>query len=226
MNRDDQERSQAAEGEVIALSPAYRTEGSADAGGLMRLKFARAYVETNGNAVEAARRAGYRGDLNSLKVIGCNLLKREDVKTYLGEILRAILSAEEASAILSDIIRSSLGNFLERDENGSLKKNEDGHYVIDLNSEAAQANLHTIKKLRHGKYGVEIELHNKVDALSILARGMQIKTSELIQKLQIQSVLEALPEEVRDSVKALIASAEAKRLNESNEFMEGEPSGY
>lgn len=207
------------------LAVRHRTEGNLDAGGLMRVKFARAYVETNGDAVESARRAGYHGDRNSLKVIGCRLLQREDVKTYLGEILRTILSAEEASAILSDIARGSLGYFLARDpETGRLLRDERGGFTLDLDSAEAQTHLHLIRRLKPTRFGVEIELHSKTEALAIFARCMNIATSEMVQKLQVQAVLDHLPEEVREAVKSLIASAEAKRV-EDEALLEVNPGG-
>lgn len=211
---DDQQVGAAREGEVIPLPRRESANASKVVNSLLRLKFARAYIETNGNGVEAARRAGYRGDAASLGVIACNLLKRDDIKSYLSEMLRAILSAEEASAILSDIARGSLGYFLAREEDGRLKRNEHGAYELDLDSEEAQANLHIIKKLKPTRYGVEIELVSKTEALAIFARCLEIKTSDLVQKLQVQAVIDSLPDEVRESVRALIASAEARRVDD------------
>lgn len=211
------------EGEVIAVDrvrPRRRgSETAADRHVLMRLKFAQAYVQTNGNGREAARLAGYSGDDNTLSAVASTLLDRADVKSYLSEVIRSIISSEETSAILSDIARGSIGSFLARDEHGRFVNNGFG-FELDLDSEEAQANLHLIKKLKPTKYGVEIELHSKTHALDILARGLEIRPSELVKKLQVQAVLDALPEEVREPIRALIASAEARRLNENDALLE------
>lgn len=210
------------EGEVIAVDrvrPKRRRGEAGDKHVLMRLKFAQAYVQTNGNAREAARLAGYSGDDNTLSAVASELMDRADVKSYLSEVIRSIISSEETSAILSDLARSSIGCFLARDANGNFINNGFG-FELDLNSEEAQANLHVIKKLKPTKFGVEIELHSKTHALDILARGLEIRPSELVKKLQVQAVLDALPEEVREPIRALIASAEARRLNENEALLE------
>lgn len=212
------EGEQVREGEVV---PIHCPRGLSDSNALMRLKFAQAYVQTNGNGVEAARLAGYSGDLNTLKVCASRLLNREDIKSYIAEMLKTVLSAEEASAILSDIARGSLGHFLARDEYGRFIQEGTG-YQLDLNSPEAQSHLHLIKKLKPTRYGTEIELHSKTEALGIFARCLQIQTSDLVRKLQLEAVLEALPEEVREPVKSLIASAEARRISDDLELYPGE----
>ena len=207
---DEEERVR--EGEIL---PAPKRPAYYVAGPLMLLKFAQAYVQTNGNGVESARIAGYSGSNKQLAEMASRNLARPDVKQYIGEILKTVLTAEEAAAILSAIARGSIEPFLARDEEGQFIKTEFG-YEFDLNRPEAQPHLHLIESIEPTKFGPKVKMCSKVKAIDIIARGMQIKTADLMRKLQVEAILDSFPDEVRDAIKGLIASAEARCVNEDN----------
>lgn len=75
-------------------------------------RFVEAYAET-ANATESARRAGYKGDDNTLAVTGARLLRNTKVASGLQKLTEplhaaAIMSAQERQAWLTAIARGEV----------------------------------------------------------------------------------------------------------------------
>lgn len=91
------------------------------------------------NLQRAATAAGYSAKLADQ--YGRNLLKKQTVRDAIGERMDALsMTAEETTKRFTSWGRGSVAYF--------LKKSDDGWWVIDLDSEQAQANLHLIKELK------------------------------------------------------------------------------
>ena len=72
-------------------------------------------LPANCNGTEAARRAGYKGDGNTLKVQASRLLTRPHVQAALHERRHAIeMDATETLQRLSEIARASAEDFVDR----------------------------------------------------------------------------------------------------------------
>lgn len=174
---------------------------------LMRLKFAEAYLET-GNAREAARRAGYQGSDKALDGVASRLLKRDDVSNLLVEHLRKLMSPDEAQSILADIARSSIANFVTIDpETGQITG-------YDFASERAQANMHTIKSLKMGKHGPEIQLYDKIGSLALVMKSVVSDDPTKRQRRTVEAFLSILPEGVREQV--------LRAISDGGDAIEGE----
>lgn len=155
------------------------------------LAFARYYLET-GNGPESARRAGYQGNPVALGAVARRLLSRDDVSNYIATHLRSMITAEEVGAIVSSIVRSDIGNFIDI--------TEDGQPVLNLLKESAQSNLHTIKSLKPTKYGWQIEMFDKTAVLMPLAKAMLVQDQERHARRLVENFLAILPSDVRDRV--------------------------
>jgi len=107
---------------------------------------------SNGNASDAARRAGYK----TPAVDGCRLLRNANV-------LAAIKSALKASGIkvqdhlrrLDQTAKGDLGDFV------ALKG---GRLKISL----PKSKTKLVRKAKEGQFGVEIELHDPIRAIQVL----------------------------------------------------------
>ena len=76
-------------------------------------RFAAAYVgPAKGNATEAARQAGYRGNANTLGAVGVENLRKPTVRAEVDRLLEAVRSAEiadahEVQAFLTGVMRGT-----------------------------------------------------------------------------------------------------------------------
>lgn len=109
-----------------------------------RRLFVEAYLgEANGNATEAARRAGY---LNP-EVLGPRLVRQSSIRAAISARLdSAALPANRVLAILSDHATFSPEDFAEIDENGIR---------LDFSKAKKRGRLHCIKKLKAVRIRVE-----------------------------------------------------------------------
>ncbi|GAB3937503.1 terminase small subunit [Larkinella terrae] len=141
------------------------------------------------NAARAAREAGYATAYSNRE--GHRLLTNVDISAAVKFILDTQgMSSEEGVRRLTDWGRASLEPFVAFVPSFSLKRHLDDDdeeeeefddesdqqpeeeprmvAIIDLASDAAKENLHLLKKIKQGKYGLEIELHDPKDAVSKL----------------------------------------------------------
>ena len=96
--------------------------------------------ETNGNATESARRAGYRWPDKQ----GSQLLGKTRISAAIAaRVSDVAMSANDVLARLSDIASGSLGDF--------VKIGEDGGFSFDLRKAKRRDKLHLVKKLKNKK---------------------------------------------------------------------------
>lgn len=166
-------------------------------------KFLTAYLgEAGFNATEAARIAGYAGDTNALAVAGHENLRNPKIAQHIQRYFAENqMSPEEIISRLSAIARGSLADFLEVKDSGSWR--------IDIAKAKRAGNLGLLKKIKEGKYGVEIELWSPLDAMEKLARihKMYADTQIEIDVKVLNVILESLPVEYRDEFTRAIEAA-------------------
>lgn len=146
-------------------------------------KFVAAYCN-HLNGAQAARDAGYSE--RRAKQTASELLANSDIKDAINAILdQQAMPAPEAVRRLTDMGRATIAHFIrirpmmtliplkEADEDEeSDEADEEGEKppmplvaAIDLTSDEAQQYYHLIKKVKEGKYGIELELHDAKDAI-------------------------------------------------------------
>ncbi len=173
---------------------------------LQRLRFAQHYVLTNCNAIEAARRAGFKGSNWNLKRYAEKLLRGADVLEFVAQNIRAIMSSHEVAARLSVLGRADIGNYLTVDELGRPQ--------VDLNKVEAQANTVAIQEIKFDhKGGWQLKVRDPLPALELLFRasGQQVVSEEEEQRRRVDALLAALPPELATSLRAQIAQHEAEQ---------------
>jgi hypothetical protein len=117
---------------------------------LKQRRFCEAYVrEAYGNATEAARIAGYKGNHNTLKVVACENLTKPNLSFYISE-LREIVEGTPQQKVLSSAA------------------------VLEEVSRIAKAPWQDFVKIRYGKKGqilkVRVVLREKLRALDMMGR--------------------------------------------------------
>ena len=118
------------------------------------------------NATEAARRAGYQGNDNTLGSVGWENLQKPAIAERIKQrISEAAMAADEVLARLADQARATMADFIDIvDEIGSP--------VLNLEKAAQADKLHLVKKLRYNAKGYpEIELHDAQAALVHIGRS-------------------------------------------------------
>lgn len=122
--------------------------------------FVEAYLGgANGNATEAARLAGYAWP----DKVGIQLLGKTSIRAAIDARLdSAALSTSEILARLSDHASADIADFIAIDKRGRWK--------LDLDRAKRLGKLHVVRKVKQGRFGPEIELHNALEALDKLAR--------------------------------------------------------
>jgi hypothetical protein len=186
--RDDEQQVQ-----VVAYDPSPATN-------LMRLAFAKAYIECGGNGTEAAHRAGYSGSRASLARTANRLLRENDVQHYLTAHIRSQIDAREVVARLTSIARGSIGYFIVIDPRTGQPTG------LDLSTPQAQENMHLIRKLKPTRFGYEIELYSQLEALDLIVRVLRLEDQQNEKKKVLAQAIEDMPENVREPFKQLLAS--------------------
>lgn len=107
------------------------------------------------NATESARRAGYDGDDNTLGVIGWENLRKPKIAEYISKRLSAVvMTSDEVLSRLSQQARADIANFMSFGE---------GTWKLDLDK--IKEFGHLIKKIKQGRWGLEIELYDAQAAM-------------------------------------------------------------
>ena len=126
-----------------------------------------AYLET-WNATEAAKRAGYQGNRNTLSTIGAENLNRPKLRAEIEKRLtEAALSANEVLARLSEQAKARHSDFFDR--------------WGRPNWEEIRARGHLVKKVYNTLHGWRVELHDNQKALELMARHHGL----LVDRIQI-----------------------------------------
>lgn len=130
------------------------------------------------NATEAARRAGYSKARQSGSENLSHPVIKEEISTRLAQLG---MSADEVIARLADHARADMSDFI---------KLEKGEYVLDLKQAQERGKMHLVKKLKHTKYGLEIEFHDAQSALVHLgkAHGIFVERVQIEEEWRIQAI--------------------------------------
>jgi phage terminase small subunit len=126
--------------------------------------------ESNGNATDAARRAGY---VHPNK-IGPRLAVKVGIRAAIeARLAGPALTADEVLARLSDQAAADVGDFLTFSRPEGRGKGDKAAPVrvrLDLDKARRNGKLPLVKKLKRGKYGLEIELYDAQAALVQLGK--------------------------------------------------------
>ena len=115
--------------------------------------------ESNGNATDAARRAGYKHP----NVSGPRLLVKVGIRAAIDAKLDSTaLSSERILARLSEIADGGLVHV--------LKVESERVVTLDFRQAKRRGKLGLLKKLKHTEHGVEIETHDPLKALEMLGK--------------------------------------------------------
>jgi phage terminase small subunit len=124
--------------------------------------------ESKGNATDAARRAGYRRPNEA----GPRLAVKGGIRARIdAQLAGPALAANEVLARLSEQASSSIEPFLRIDSRGRA--------TLDLAKARKLNKLHLIKKLKRGKFGLEIELYDAQKALELLGKYHRLFAEKL-----------------------------------------------
>ena len=156
--------------------------------------FVEAYLETL-NATESARRAKYKGNENTLGVIGHENLRKPKIREEIDKRLKELaMSAEEVLARLGDMARGDIGDFLTIESMSfdlSLRKAKELG-LTHLIKKVKQRTIITQKKDgdEEENHYIEIELHDSQSALEKLGRYHKLFTDkqEFVGELKVISV--------------------------------------
>ncbi len=154
------------------------------------------------NASEAARRAGYTGDANT---VGPRLLANvgvsEEVERRKAEI---IMSADEVMARLTEQGRAAYSDYFTADG------------AVDLGKLIGDSKGHLIKKIKPTKEGIEIEFYDAQAALALLAKANGLDRIEVTgrnggpiqtEHTQIHDLSRLTTEQLR-TLRSLLAEAQ------------------
>lgn len=124
------------------------------------------------NATEAARRAGYEGNENTLSSVGYENLRKPDIDDAISRRLQEnAMSADEVLMRLADQARGDVGDFVSFQEGLRLP-------IIDLAK--SKDKTHLIKKIKYGKDGqIEFELYDAQSALVHLGKAHGLFTDKV-----------------------------------------------
>ncbi|MVM34409.1 hypothetical protein GO755_30535 [Spirosoma sp. HMF4905] len=145
-------------------------------------KFVAAYCN-HLNGAQAARDAGY--SKRRAKQTASELLANKEVKDAIEAVLdNQAMPPAEAVRRLTDMGRATIAHFIrispvvtevpskkeESEEDDDDQETETTplssmRAVLDLTTEEAQEYYHLIKKVKEGRYGLEVELHDAKDAI-------------------------------------------------------------
>lgn len=123
------------------------------------------------NGTEAARRAGYAGEDATLAAVAYENLRKPQIIEFIeARFAEHAMRANEVIERLSDQARADMGDFMD------VK-----HNWVSVNLEKAkqQNKLHLIKKLKQGKYGIELELYDAQAAQRTLAQHHGLLKTEV-----------------------------------------------
>jgi len=115
------------------------------------------------NATEAARRAGYQGNDNTLAVVGHENLRKPNVCNEIERRMQEnAMEANEVLSRLSDQARADMGDFLDVRHN---------YAALDLEKAKELGLLRHVKKFKVSARGTEVELYSSQAALQTLAKA-------------------------------------------------------
>jgi hypothetical protein len=98
------------------------------------------YLANNGNATDAAVKAGYGSTRGSSETLGLRLLGKVRIRAAIAaKVAHVAMAADEVLARMADIASASLGDFLDV---------EGENYRVNLSKGKRLGRLHTLKKIK------------------------------------------------------------------------------
>jgi hypothetical protein len=114
---------------------------------------------SNGNATDAARRAGYAFP----HVTSARLLANARIRAAIeARVTEVALTADEVLSKLADHANANPDDIFTADDKGNLK--------FDYLKAKRNGKLHLIKEMKQGKNGWEVKLHDSQAALALLGK--------------------------------------------------------
>lgn len=147
------------------------------------------------NATEAARRAGYQGDDNTLGVVGYENLRKPKIAERVRQRLKEkAMSADEALSILAEQVRFDPGPYLIVDNDYGVG--------IAVQRMIDAGITHLIKAIVPTSSGTRIEFYDKQAALNMILRAQGAFTDNVDVTsggkpvdIQIREVIVELPDD-------------------------------
>lgn len=137
--------------------------------------------ESNGNATEAARKAGYALPHPQ----GAENLQKPTIRAAIDAKLSVVaMSSKEVLARLAEIAAASFDDFIQVDSSGD--------HQIDLKRAKKRGKLRIIHKLKEGRYGVELELKDSQAALVQLGKYHGLWDREPEPEIDLKSIAERM----------------------------------
>ena len=116
----------------------------------------------SGNATDAARKAGYKGNDNTLASMGKENLRKPQILAVIESHLESSkITADETLQGLSDMATSDISDFVR--VSGGLP-------IVDFDKAEKAGKLHLIKKLTMSDGKISFELYSKQRALETMAK--------------------------------------------------------
>lgn len=114
---------------------------------------------TSFNATEAAKKAGYAGDRNSLATRGhANLKCKEIAEAISARMTEAAMGADEVLMRMAEQARASYASYI----------NADGS--VDLEKIGKDKKMHLIKSIKYTPYGKNVEFYDAQAALQFVGK--------------------------------------------------------
>lgn len=133
------------------------------------------------NAAEAARRAGYQGNSNTLAVVGHENLSKPNIWTEIERRMQEnAMEADEVLSRLTDQARTDMGDFMDVRHN---------YANLDLEKAKALGLLRHIKRFETKPGGgIKIELYSSQAALQTLAKAHGLLKTEINVNINLEVV--------------------------------------
>lgn len=131
------------------------------------------------NATESARRAGYK----HAEASGKDNLRKPTIAAEIEKRLAEVgMTANEVIARLADHARADMSDFV------TIKP--DGTYELDIVKAERLGKMHLVKKMKHTKYGLEIEFHDSQTALVNLGKihGLFVERVRIEEEWRIKAI--------------------------------------
>ncbi len=119
-------------------------------------------------------------------MIGAEFLKQPEVADALMLLAPSqIMTESDVLVKLSEIAGASMEDFVDiiEDPDGTMPDGSPQYTaVINLRKAQIAAKLGAVKKLKHGKFGIELELHDSLSALRLLGTSQGLFTQAVRQE--------------------------------------------
>jgi phage terminase small subunit len=151
------------------------------------------------NATQSAIKAGY--SKGSAAVTGHRLLIDDNISDEISRrVDEIVMSANEALALLSDQARSSVGDYMDIDEEGRAR--------LNFCKMKEKGKLHLIKSITPTANGIKVELHSSQRALELIGKAHGI----FMDKVEHSGEINLTPDEWREQ--------RERRIERVNDMME------